>query len=588
MEERFSLGTEVEDKIQRWLKHPFDLQTQKEIKHLRKTDPQKLFDAFYTDLSFGTAGLRGLMGVGSNRINRYTIARATQGLANYLLKIHPQNSLKVAIAYDSRHGSELFAQEAARVLAGNGIAVLLSYKLRPTPFLSFICRHHRCAAGIMITASHNPPEYNGYKIYWSDGGQVVSPHDQGIMDEVNKVSDIEAVYTADLSDSLIEYLTPSDDRAYIETLTALQNLPQETSVNGALLSVVFSNLHGTGITLLPDALNSWGFTTLHHVEKQKLPSPDFPTVTSPNPELKDALQLGIDTLLRVHGDLLLATDPDADRVGVVSLHKNTPVVFNGNQIATLCLYHLLTTLDKQKRLTPQHTVISTIVTTPLLQTLCNHYHITYMETLTGFKYIGEKMREFESAPTKNTFLFGAEESYGYLYGTHVHDKDAIIASCLLCELALEQKKQGLSLLDLLYTIYQRFGVYQEDQLSISLPDEEKSQRKIAEALARLRATPPQRLCEQKVISVSDYSLSAKTDLVTNTTSLLSLPKSNVLTYDCEDGSRFVIRPSGTEPKLKIYGMIRQDCEESVATTMDMCHDLLVDRLQTIRKSLLRL
>lgn len=588
MQDHFSLGAEVEYKVQRWLKPPFDSTTQKEIKHLMQHDPQKLFDAFYTDLSFGTAGLRGMMGVGTNRINRYTIALATQGLANYILKTKQQGPLKVAISYDSRYFSELFAEEAARVLAGNGISVVLSYQLRPTPFLSFICRDQHCVAGIMITASHNPPEYNGYKVYWSDGGQVVFPHDEGIMREVNAIVDIDSVNSADLSNPLIEYLKPEHDEAYIKALTSLQNRPSENSTHGSLLKVVFSNLHGTGITLLPKALSSWGFTTLYHVEAQKNPSPDFSTVTNPNPELKDALQMGINQLIAVSGDLLVATDPDADRVGVVALHEKSPVVFNGNQIATICLYYLLKTLSQQQRLTPKHTVLTTIVTTPLLQVLCQEYNVAYFETLTGFKYIGEKMREFEETPKKHSFLFGAEESYGFLYGMHAHDKDAIVTSCLLCEIALSQKKEGLSLLDLLYEVYKKFGVHEESQLSISLPDEEKSQRKIRDSLSKLRSTPPTELCGKKVIVVADYLLSAKTDMVTQVTSLLTLPKSNVLAYYCEDGSRFIIRPSGTEPKLKIYGMMKQEVHGHVAATIEACHEILTKRLHTIRDSYLNL
>lgn len=588
MHDYSSLNSEIQYKVQKWLKAPFDTATQKEVHNLLEHDPQKLMDAFYTDLSFGTAGLRGLMGVGTNRINRYTIAIATQGLAHYLLKSKTQDTCKVAIAYDPRHGSKIFAEEAARVLAGNGISVLLSYELRPTPYLSFVCRHHTCMAAIMITASHNPPEYNGYKVYWSDGAQVVPPHDQGIIQEVNAITDIEAVKRADLSSPLIDYLTPADDDAYLQALTGLQNLSEENQKNGHLLSIVYTNLYGTGITLLPRALHHWGFSNIHYVEEQKKPDPNFPTAKSPNPELKEALALGIKKLTSTRSDLLIATDPDADRVGIVTLHQGQPVVFNGNQIASLCLYHLLRTLSTQKRLTKQHTVVSTIVTTRLLQTLCQAYQVGYVDTLTGFKYIGEKMREFEAHPNDHTFLFGAEESFGFLYGTHSHDKDAIIAACLLSEIALYQKKQGLSLLDLLHSIYEKFGVYEEEQLSITLPEGEQSQRKIAEALTKLRAHPPRTLCGQKVLSIADYSLSAKVDLNTHTTSLLTLPKSNVLAYYCEDESQFIIRPSGTEPKLKIYGMIKKEAQGNVPATMQLCRSLLQERLNTLNTDYLHL
>jgi len=589
MHDHSPLPSDVYEKVQKWLHLPFDPGTQQKVRHLLEHDPRKLMDAFYTDLAFGTAGLRGLMGVGTNRINRYTIAMATQGLANYILKLHPQKPVKVAIAYDSRHNSDLFAGEAARVLAGNGISVLLTPELRPTPYLSFVCRHKGCAAAIMITASHNPPEYNGYKVYWSDGGQVLPPHDQGIMQEVHAITDIEAVKFSKLSDPLITYLTPVEDKAYLNTLTGLQNLPQDNKNNGHLLKIVFANLHGTGITLLPQALQMWGFTNLDYVAEQKLPDPDFPTAKNPNPELKEALALGIKKLSATHSDLLLATDPDADRVGVVILnHKEHPAVLSGNQIAAVCLYHLLETLKEHNRLTKQHAVISTIVTTRLLQTLCHAYHVHYFDTLTGFKYIGEKMREFEEHPKKYTFLFGAEESSGFLYGTHVHDKDAIITCCLLSEIALKQKREQKNLLDILDQLYEQFGMHEEQQLSIALPDEEKSHRKIAETLNALRTHPPKTLCGKKVLSIADYSTSTEINLLTKTTTLLTLPQSNVLAYTCEDNIQCIIRPSGTEPKLKIYGMIKQEIHGSIPTTQERCHTLLKTYLQTLKRDHLHL
>jgi phosphomannomutase len=582
------LSTDVQYKVQKWLNHPFDLKTQKEVQQLLYHDRQKLIDAFYTDLSFGTAGLRGLMGVGTNRINRYTIAIATQGLANYILKIKKKSPYQVAVAYDSRHDSEVFAQESSRVLAANGIKVFLSYQVRPSPFLAFVCRYHDCIAAIMITASHNPPEYNGYKVYWRDGGQIVSPHDTGIIQEVNRIVDIESVQTTDLSHPLIHYMTSAEDTAYLQTITALQNLPEQNQTQGHQLNIVFANLHGTGITLLPQALQAWGFTKLIYVEEQKQPNPDFPTAKNPNPELKEALHLGIKKLLSTKSDLLIATDPDADRVGAVSLQGNTPVTFDGNQIAALCLYHLLETFKTQKKLQREHVVISTIVTTPLLQQLCSHYHVSYLETLTGFKYIGEKMEEFEKSLHSHKFLFGAEESFGFLYGTHVHDKDAIIASCLLSEAALNQKLQGKTLLDLLYLIYQKFGVYQERQLSISLPDSEQSQKNIADALRVLRATPPTELFGQKLISISDYSLSTRTDLKTGKITTLALPQSNVLSYRLADESQWIVRPSGTEPKLKIYGMVHKTAGKDIPTTIATCQDLLVKRLACLKTDYLHL
>lgn len=588
MQEHSPLSFEIQSKVDRWLKSPFDITTQECVRDLLKHNTQKLIDAFYTNLSFGTAGLRGLMGVGTNRINRYTIAAATQGLANYILKVQNNKQNSVAIAYDCRHHSEEFAKEAASVLAANGIQVFLSQQLRPTPFLSFVCRYRRCIAAIMITASHNPPEYNGYKVYWDDGAQIVPPHDKGIIEEVRKIIDISSVKKAPLSHPLIHYLDISDDKAYLKEIIFLQNLPKENQREGHLLQIVFSNLHGTGITLLPEALKSWGFTNLRYVEEEKEPNGDFPTAKKPNPELKEALQLGIELLLKTKSDLLIATDPDADRVGVAIQKDGKETLLNGNQIASICLYHLLETLQKQNRLSKQYAVVSTIVTTPLLKDLCKAYQVHYFETLTGFKYIGEKIREFEESLCEYEFLFGAEESFGFLYGTHARDKDAIITSCLLSEIALEQKKQGKTLIDLLYSIYQKFGVYQDRQLSINLPDGEKSQALIEKAMQSLRNTPQKKLDNKEALFIEDYLLSIKKDLKTDKETPLLLPKSNVLVYQYEDGSKFVIRPSGTESKIKIYGMVKQKTSQPIFSSITSCNELLKRRLEEIKTTYLRL
>lgn len=588
MEKQLPLSFEIQSKVKKWLENPFDEKTQEHVKALLNHDTQKLIDAFYTDLSFGTAGLRGLMGVGTNRINLYTIATTTQGLSNYILKAQKISQNRVVIAYDSRHHSEEFAKEAACVLAANGIQVFLSKELRPTPFLSFICRHRECISAIMITASHNPPEYNGYKVYWSDGAQIVPPHHQGIIEEVVKITEISHVKKTDLSNPLISYLTTSDDIDYLKELLLLQNLPENNHKNGASLQIVFSNLHGTGITLLPRALRSWGFTSLHYVEEQKKPDGDFPTVKNPNPELKESLNLGIKLLLKTNSDLLIATDPDADRVGIAIQKEGIETLLNGNQIASICLYHLLETLKKQKRLSKQHSVVSTIATTPLLKALCKAYQVHHFETLTGFKYIGEKIREFEENPSEYEFLFGAEESFGFLYGTHARDKDAIITSCLLCEIALNQKNQGRNLLDLLYLIYQKFGIYDEKQLSITLPEGKKSQELIENAMNYLRTHPKESLDNQKTLFIEDYYLSRRKNLSTQEETPLFLPHSDVLVYHYEDGSQVVIRPSGTESKIKIYGMVRKTTSTDIQSSLLECAHLLNKRLEEIKTHYLNL
>jgi phosphoglucomutase/phosphomannomutase len=585
MQDKPALNPDIQSKAHRWLTPPFDSATQEEVKNLLSQDPQQLIDAFYANLSFGTAGLRGIVGVGTNRMNRYTVAIATQGLANYILK--HSKAPRVAIAYDCRHHSKEFAQAAASVLAANGIEVLLSTELRPTPFLSFVCRHRRCIAAIMITASHNPPQYNGYKVYWEDGAQIVPPHDQGIIQEIHRITDISNVKTADVSHPLIHFLDSSDDEAYLQQLSLLQLSP-DTSKEGHLLQVVFSNLHGTGMTLLPRALKLWGFTELHSVKQQELPDGNFPTVHTPNPELKETLKLGIDLLLQIQGDILLATDPDADRIGVAIQHKGKAVLFNGNQIASICLYYLLNTLHAHHQLRKKSFVVSTIVTTPLLKALCEAYGVLYFDTLTGFKYIGEKIREFELKSPQYHFLFGAEESFGFLYGSHARDKDAMITACLLCEIALHQKKQGQSLLDLLYLIYEQFGVYDEKQLSISLPEGEKSQKLIEHSMKHLRDHPHFHLEERKTLFIDDYLLSVRKDLRTQQTSPLLLPKSDVLVYHYDNGSQFVIRPSGTEPKIKIYGMTHTPPSKDISSTLLACQTELDAALKKIKKYYLNL
>ncbi len=587
MQEEAFISPDIQFKVDQWLHSPFDERTRHDVEKLLH-DPQKLIDAFYTNLSFGTAGLRGLMGVGTNRINQYTIGAVTQGLADYIQLVAQDIPLRVAIAFDCRHNSKEFAYKAANVLAANGIEVFLNEKLRPTPFLSFMCRYHGCIAAIMITASHNPPEYNGYKVYWSDGGQVLPPHDEGIIYSINQITNITQVKSTEDSNPLIQKLNTSDDAAYLKALEALQNYPGETHRNGAKLHVVFSNLHGTGITLLPQALSTWGFTHIDYVEKQKEPDGNFPTAKNPNPELKEALTLGISLLQEKKADILIATDPDADRVGVALLHQNQVHLLNGNQIASICLYHLLETFTQQKRLSSNHAAISTIVTTPLLKTLCEAYHIHYFETLTGFKYIGEKIKQFEESPKEYEFLFGAEESYGFLYGTHVRDKDALITSCLLSEIALLQKNKNETLLDLLYTIYKKFGVYQEKQLSITLPEGKQSHKKIEAAMQSLRNNPPKELLGLPIYKIEDYQLSYTIDCITNKKTPLTLPKSNVLIYHYSDQSKCVIRPSGTESKIKIYAMLKASIEDSIPSTLNKLEIALTKILNAIKTNYLGL
>jgi phosphoglucomutase/phosphomannomutase len=530
-------------RIQGWLDGPYDEETKE---YLRTHPPEELADAFYTDLSFGTGGLRGIMGVGTNRINRYTIQIATQGLANYILKQKIGNP-SVMIGYDSRHHSLLFAQETARVLAGNKIKAYLLKELRPTPYVSFATRYQKCTSGIMITASHNPAIYNGYKVYWSDGAQVVPPHDTGIMKEVHGVTSICDVKIANLEDPLIELLnTEPLDAAYLEAIRPLQLFPEENHQQGSSLKISYTSLHGTGITICPKALKDWGFTSINYVEEQIEPDGDFPTVKFPNPEFKETLKMGIDQLVKTESDLLIANDPDADRTGLVVMHQHSPVILTGNQIASICVYYLSEILTERKTMPKKGAFITTIVTTELLKTIASHFGKPCFEVLTGFKYIGEKIHLWEQGKEGAfEFLYGAEESYGSLRGTHARDKDAPVASCLISEIALHLKRQEKTLVDYLNGIYAQFGIFKEKQLSINYNPGKEGMEAMEKAMRTLRKSPPPQIAGKEVVLFSDYEQGCE-----------GLPPSNVLLYRLADESKLIIRPSGTEPKLKIYAEMR--------------------------------
>ncbi len=525
---------EIQKRVQEWLDGPYDEKTKAEIRTLSE---EELTERFSSGISFGTGGMRALMGVGTSRMNIYTVGMATQGLALYLLKNVKTPS--VLIGYDSRHHSRLFAEEAARVLAGNGIHVFFLKELRPTPFISFTCRHKQCSAAIMITASHNAKEYNGYKVYWSDGAQVVFPHDTGIMEEVRAVT---SVSKAPFDSPLIEQINGSLDNAYLDAIRPLQHFPEENKRLGPTLKIAYTSLHGTGITIVPQALQDWGFSSLCFVAKQIVPDGDFPTVKIPNPEYKETLQLGIDTLVKEKADILLASDPDADRLAVVAWHHEQPVILNGNEIASLCVHYLC----EQNKLPPNGAFVTTIVSTELIKTIALSYNKACFEVLTGFKYIGEKIHEWELSK-EYTFLFGAEESYGYLLGTHARDKDAIVSSCLLAEIALYAKRAGKTLIDLLDTLYQHYGIFREGQLSIPL-----SLQQMTALMENLRTHPPQTFCQLPVTLIEDYQSGIRHNLQTGVREKLTLPPSDVLLLRLSDASKLVIRPSGTEPKLKIY------------------------------------
>jgi len=549
------LPPEIKKRVLQWMHKPYDENTQREVRYLFEKNPQMLFDLFYTTVNFGTGGIRGIMGVGTNRLNRYTIRSASQGLANYI-HMHNGEGASVFISHDSRKNSRLFAEEAASVLAGNGIKVFLTKELRPTPFVSFGCRLHRCAAAVMITASHNPPEYNGYKVYGSDGAQVVPPHDTEIMNEVKKIETPEQVKLASLKDPLIHLVGQDDDEQYYKALMPLQIFPEDNKKLGSKLHIIYSPLYGCGITTLPKALKLWGFTTISYVEEQT--SPHITSSTHAlNPEKKEALALGIEKIKEKKGDIFIATDPDSDRIGLVVMDRNTPVILNGNQIASLCIYYLCTALSQQGKMADNGAFVTTIVTTELFHLIAASFNKPSFEVLPGFKYIGEKIHEWENT-RQYSFIFGAEESFGFLYGTHSRDKDATIAACLIAEMALQQKKKGRTLVDLLNKIYAKFGLFKEKQLSITFNSGLQGVEEREGFMKTLRENHPKEICGSKVIAIEDYLSLEKRDLVSNKSTPLTLPISNILVLYLEDKSKFIVRPSGTEPKIKIYGMMRSD------------------------------
>ncbi len=569
-----SFDKETQARIDAWLTGGYDETTKEEIRRLQRENPKQLVDAFYTTLKFGTGGLRGVMGVGTNRINEYTIRAATQGLANYL-KSSVTGEKSLFIGYDCRNRSQEFATEAARVLAGNGIRVYLCPELRPTPFVSYGCRQKGCAAAIMITASHNPPEYNGYKVYWNDGGQILPPHDKGIIDEVEKITDISQVKLAEEKSSLIETVEPELDEAYLSTLEKLQFYPEENAKHGSELKVVYANLHGTGITHIPRALRLWGFTSYYDVEEQKEPDGNFPTVTSPNPEEQSALEMGIAKLKEVEGDLLLATDPDTDRMGCVVRDGDEITLLNGNQIACLGLWHICEALGE--KIPANAAFVKTIVTTELFKAIAEDHGRPCYDVLTGFKYIAEKIRSWEESG-QHTYIFGGEESYGYLLGTHARDKDAVISCALITEAASHAKQQGKTLVDLLNTLYEKYGIYRERLVSIKFPETKEGREQMANALVSLRKTPPKEFAGVKVVAVEDYLTSTKTTFSDERNEEIDLPKSNVLLYWLEDKSKLVVRPSGTEPKVKVYCGVVNHKTNDVAV-VDAHAEALIDALR---------
>ncbi len=571
---------------QQWLDNPyFDEETKAELKAIEGTE-KEIEDRFYMDLEFGTAGLRGVIGAGTNRMNVYTVRKATQGLANYILSLKAEGK-GVAIAYDSRHMSPEFADEAALCLAANGIKAYVFESLRPTPELSYAVRKLGCTAGINITASHNPPEYNGYKVYWEDGAQITPPHDSGIMDEVKKVTDYAACKTMTLEEAkaagLYQTIGADIDDPYIEELKGLVLHQDSIDAVKDKLTIVYSPLHGTGNIPVRRVLKELGFQNVHVVPEQELPNGDFPTVSYPNPEAAEAFELGLALAKKVNADLVLATDPDADRLGVYVKDSKTGEyhTLTGNMSGCLIGDYVIGQRKAIQGSLPQDgAFIRSIVSTNMADAIAKYYGIQLVEVLTGFKFIGQKMLEFEKTGN-GAYLFGMEESYGCLTGTYARDKDAVVASMTLCEAAAYYMTKNMTLWDAMLEMYERYGYYKDHVESITLKGIE-GLAKIQEIMNTLRENAPKEVGGLKVLAARDYKTDTIQDFVTGETRPTGLPKSNVLYYELEDDAWVCVRPSGTEPKVKFYigvkGSSMADADEKSASlgkkVLDMIQEMI--------------
>ena len=532
---------EFEAKIGEWSQPPFDEATRLKIMEL-KNKPDQLEDAFYKNLEFGTGGMRGVMGVGTNRINQYTLGKSTQGLSDYLKKCF-EGEIKAVIAFDCRNNSKSLARKVAEVFSANGIKVYLFSDLRATPELSFAVKHLKAQCGIVLTASHNPPEYNGYKVYWEDGGQIVPPQDREIIDQIDKTQFNDILSEPD--ESLIEIIDNEVDEAFLSTSVELGKLNFEQRDN---FKIVFTSLHGTSITAVPRVLEKAGYNQVHIVQEQAKPDGNFPTVKSPNPEEPEALRLAIEQAEKLNADIVIGTDPDCDRLGVAVRDKNNAFcLLNGNQTMAVMTYFLLENWKKNNRLNGNQFVATTIVSTPMIEKMVTAYGVKYMETLTGFKWIGKLIKDY---PTLE-FIGGGEESFGYLVGDQIRDKDAVTATLLACEIGAYAKEMGKCFFEILEDCYRKFGAHKEKLLSFTQKGKEGAE-KIKSMMDGYRKNPPKKLGGVRIIEIEDYLKSTRVMVEQNILENITLPKANVLIFKLEDDSRIAIRPSGTEPKIKFY------------------------------------
>ena len=547
----------IKEKVNSWLTGNFDTDTKEQLRKMESANPSEVADAFYRNLEFGTGGLRGIMGVGTNRMNKYTVGMATQGYANYLKKNFTDQEISVAIAHDSRNNSRQFAEIVANVFGANGIKVFLYDSLRPTPELSFTIRQRKCKGGVVITASHNPKEYNGYKAYWDDGGQLVPPHDKNVIKEVDKIASVDEVKWSG-GEKNITIIGKEDDEAYIKMVKSLSVYP-EVIQRQHDLKIVYTNIHGTGIKLTPEVLKRFGFTNVNLVDEQVEPNGNFPTVVYPNPEEAEAMSLGLKKAKAIDADILAGTDPDSDRVGIgVKDEKGEWVLMNGNQTAVLAFNYLIEARKAKGIAKPNDMVVKTIVTTEMIDKFAEGNGVKCYNVLTGFKWIAELIKEKEG---KESFVIGGEESYGMLIGDKVRDKDAISAVALLCEMAAYEKDKGRTLYEKLIDLYVKWGFYKEHLISITKKGMD-GQKQIADMMERFRSNPPKTLNGSPVVQLLDYEKRVGKNLQTGETWEIKLPKSNVLQFILADETKISARPSGTEPKIKFYFSVNTKLEKA--------------------------
>ena len=557
-----------------WLGKEFNEATRKEVGEMLDKDEKKLIDAFYQDLEFGTGGLRGIMGAGTNRMNIYTLGMATQGLSNYIIKQCGDKGISVAIAHDCRNNSRLFAESAADIFSANGFQVYLFESLRPTPELSYAIRHYKCQSGVVITASHNPPEYNGYKAYWDDGGQVVAPHDDGIIDEVRKIKSVSEIKFNGKKDK-IKILGKETDDAFLGEVLKMRLNP-DVIKKFSDIGIVYTPIHGTGVKLIPPALRLFGFTNIISVPEQDKIDGNFPTVRSPNPEEPDALKMAINKAVETGADLVMASDPDADRLGIACRNKKGEfILLNGNQTGVILIWYILSQFKERKKYKGNEYIIKTIVTTDLMDRIAEGYKVECFNVLTGFKFFAETIRKYEG---KKKYIGGGEESYGFLPGDYVRDKDAVASCALVAEVTAWAKSRGKTLYELLTDIYIEYGLYKEKLVNIVRKGSEGADE-IKAMMTGYRNNPPKVINNSKVVKISDYENLISTDCITGKKTKIDLLKSDVLQVFLEDGTKISVRPSGTEPKIKFYFSVNAKLES--ASRFEDTEKLLDQRIQGI-------